>query len=48
MLSLMGGLDVTALGAIVAAGSLAKPEFATGGAPSAFGAVTVVLARLFS
>ena len=46
MLSLMGGLDVTALGAIVAAGSLAKPEFATV-VSSAFGAVTVVLARLF-
>jgi drug/metabolite transporter (DMT)-like permease len=46
LLGLMGGLDVTALGTIVAAGSLAEPEFATV-VSSAFGAVTVVLARLF-
>jgi len=46
VLGLMGGLDVTALSAIVTAGTLAEPEFATV-VSSAFGAVTVVLARLF-
>jgi drug/metabolite transporter (DMT)-like permease len=45
-LALMGGLDVTALGTIVAAGNLPNPAFATV-VSSAFGAVTVVLARLF-
>lgn len=45
MLTLMGGLDVTALLLIVAAGSLADPELATV-ASSAFGAVAVIWARL--
>jgi drug/metabolite transporter (DMT)-like permease len=45
-LALMGGLDVTALGTIIAAGNLPDPAFATV-VSSAFGAVTVVLARLF-
>jgi drug/metabolite transporter (DMT)-like permease len=45
MLTLMGGLDVTALLLIVAAGSLSDPELATV-ASSAFGAVAVVWARL--
>ena len=45
MLTLMGGLDVTALLLIVAAGTLPDPELATV-ASSAFGAVAVVWARL--
>jgi drug/metabolite transporter (DMT)-like permease len=45
VLTLMGGLDITALLLIVAAGSLADPELATV-ASSAFGAVAVVWARL--
>jgi drug/metabolite transporter (DMT)-like permease len=46
VLGLMGALDVTALGTVVAAGNLADPEFATV-VSSAFGAVAVILARLF-
>ncbi len=46
VLGLMGGLDVTALMLIVAAGNLPDPALATV-ASSAFGAVTVLLARLF-
>ena len=46
MLGLMGALDVTALGTVVAAGNLADPEFATV-VSSTFGAVAVILARLF-
>jgi drug/metabolite transporter (DMT)-like permease len=42
----MGCLDVAALGTIAAAGNLPDPEFATV-VSSTFGAVTVVLARLF-
>lgn len=43
---LMGCLDVAALGTIVAAGNLPDPAFATV-VSSAFGAVTVLLARAF-
>ena len=43
---LMGALDVTALLLIVAAGNMAEPAIATV-ASSAFGAVAVILARLF-
>jgi drug/metabolite transporter (DMT)-like permease len=46
LLGLMGCLDVAALGTITAAGNLPSPEFATV-VSSAFGAVTVLLARLF-
>jgi drug/metabolite transporter (DMT)-like permease len=46
LLALMGCLDVTALGTITAAGNLPDPEFATV-VSSAFGAVTVLLARAF-
>jgi drug/metabolite transporter (DMT)-like permease len=46
ILGVMGGLDVTALILIVAAGNLASPELATV-TSSAFGAVSVVLARIF-
>jgi len=45
LLCLMGALDVAALGSIVAAGSLPDPAFATV-VSSAFGAITVLLARL--
>jgi drug/metabolite transporter (DMT)-like permease len=46
LLGLMGCLDVTALGTIIAAGNWPNPEFATV-VSSAFGAITVVLARVF-
>ncbi len=46
MLTLMGGLDVTALLLVVAAGILPDATLATV-ASSAFGAVAVVLARIF-
>jgi drug/metabolite transporter (DMT)-like permease len=46
VLGLMGCLDVAALGTITAAGNLPSPEFATV-VSSAFGAVTVLLARIF-
>jgi drug/metabolite transporter (DMT)-like permease len=46
LLALMGCLDVAALGTITAAGTLPNPEFATV-VSSAFGAVTVLLARAF-
>lgn len=46
LLGLMGCLDVLALGAITAAGNLPDPAFATV-VSSAFGAVTVLLARIF-
>jgi drug/metabolite transporter (DMT)-like permease len=46
LLALMGCLDVTALSTITAAGNLPDPEFATV-VSSAFGAVTVLLARAF-
>lgn len=46
LLGLMGGLDVAALTLIVAAGNLADPALATV-TSSAFGAVTVLLARVF-
>jgi drug/metabolite transporter (DMT)-like permease len=46
LLGLMGCLDVVALGTITAAGNLPSPEFATV-VSSAFGAVTVLLARIF-
>ena len=46
VLGLMGCLDVAALGTITAAGNLPSPEFATV-VSSAFGAVTVLLARMF-
>jgi drug/metabolite transporter (DMT)-like permease len=42
----MGCLDVAALGTITAAGNLPDPAFATV-VSSAFGAVTVLLARAF-
>ena len=42
----MGLLDVLALATITAAGNLPSPEFATV-VSSAFGAVTVLLARIF-
>jgi drug/metabolite transporter (DMT)-like permease len=44
LLGLMGGLDVAGLAAILAAGNLPDPAFATV-ASSAFSAVTVILAR---
>lgn len=44
LLGLMGGLDAGALAAILAAGNLPDPAFATV-ASSAFSAVTVILAR---
>jgi drug/metabolite transporter (DMT)-like permease len=46
LLAVMGCLDVAALGTITAAGTLPDPEFATV-VSSAFGAVTVLLARAF-
>jgi drug/metabolite transporter (DMT)-like permease len=46
LLGLMGTLDVVAVAAIITAGNLADPEFATV-VSSVFGAVTVLLARLF-
>jgi len=46
LLGLMGCLDVAALGTITAAGNLPDPAFATV-VSSAFGAVTVLLARAF-
>lgn len=46
VLGFMGLLDVIALGTIVAAGNLADPAFATV-VSSAFGAITVLLARIF-
>ncbi len=46
VLGFMGLLDVIALGTIVAAGNLPDPAFATV-VSSAFGAVTVLLARVF-
>jgi drug/metabolite transporter (DMT)-like permease len=46
LLGAMGCLDVVAIGTITAAGNLPSPEFATV-VSSAFGAVTVVLARIF-
>jgi drug/metabolite transporter (DMT)-like permease len=46
LLALMGCLDVIALGTITAAGNWPNPEFATV-VSSAFGAITVVLARVF-
>jgi drug/metabolite transporter (DMT)-like permease len=46
LLALMGALDVTALASVTAAGTLPDPAFATV-VSSAFGAVTVVLARIF-
>ncbi len=46
LLALMGALDVAALGTIVAAGAYPDAAFATV-VSSAFGAVTVVLARIF-
>jgi drug/metabolite transporter (DMT)-like permease len=44
LLGLMGGLDVAALAAILTAGNLPDPAFATV-VSSAFSAVTVILAR---
>ena len=44
LLGLMGGLDVAALAAILSAGNLPDPAFATV-VSSAFSAVTVILAR---
>ena len=46
LLALMGCLDVAALAALTAAGNLPSPEFATV-VSSAFGAITVMLARAF-
>jgi drug/metabolite transporter (DMT)-like permease len=46
LLALMGCLDITALGALTAAGNLPSPEFATV-ISSAFGVITVILARIF-
>lgn len=46
LLGLMGCLDVAAFAAITAAGNLPSPEFATV-ISSAFGAITVLLARVF-
>lgn len=46
LLALMGCLDVVALAALTAAGNLPSPEFTTV-VSSAFGAITVMLARLF-
>jgi drug/metabolite transporter (DMT)-like permease len=46
LLALMGALDVVALAALTVAGNLASPEFTTV-VSSAFGVVTVILARMF-
>ena len=46
LLALMGVLDVTALGFVIAAGSLANPEFAAV-ASSVFGLITILLAWRF-
>jgi drug/metabolite transporter (DMT)-like permease len=46
LLGIMGCLDVAALGTVTAAGKLPSPEFATV-VSSTFGAVTVLLARIF-
>jgi hypothetical protein len=46
LLGAMGCLDVVAIGTITAAGNRPSPEFATV-VSSAFGAVTVILARIF-
>ena len=46
LLALMGVLDVTALGFVIAAGSLANPEFAAV-ASSIFGLITILLAWRF-
>jgi drug/metabolite transporter (DMT)-like permease len=46
LLAVMGVLDVTALGLVIAAGSLANPEFAAV-ASSVFGLVTILLAWRF-
>jgi drug/metabolite transporter (DMT)-like permease len=46
LLALMGCLDVAALAALTAAGNLPSPEFTTV-VSSAFGAITVMLARAF-
>jgi drug/metabolite transporter (DMT)-like permease len=46
LLAAMGCLDVAAIGSITAAGRLPSPEFATV-VSSAFGAVAVILARIF-
>jgi drug/metabolite transporter (DMT)-like permease len=46
LLALMGCLDITALGALTVAGNLPSPEFATV-ISSAFGVITVILARIF-
>ena len=46
LLGLMGCLDVAALAALTAAGNLPSPEFTTV-VSSAFGAITVLLARVF-
>jgi uncharacterized membrane protein len=46
LLALMGCLDVAALAALTAAGNLPSPEFTTV-VSSAFGAITVILARVF-
>lgn len=46
LLALMGVLDVTALGLVIAAGSLANPEFAAV-ASSVFGLITILLAWRF-
>ena len=46
LLGLMGVLDVTALGLVIAAGSLANPEFAAV-ASSIFGLITILLAWRF-
>ena len=46
LLALMGVLDVTALGFVIAAGSLANPEFASV-ASSVFGLITILLAWRF-
>ena len=45
-LVLMGALDVAALAALTSAGNLPSPEFTTV-VSSAFGAITVILARIF-
>ena len=46
LIALMGVLDVTALGLVIAAGSLANPEFAAV-ASSLFGLITILLAWRF-
>lgn len=46
LLALMGALDVTALGFVIAAGGLANPEFASV-ASSIFGLITILLAWRF-